>query len=126
MSKLSIDFQIHLLAESSILHVSDEAMIAISFELLAERLQALERLYFEMDGSFVWTGSIPCPWQVDGMVYDRGQQIQRIELKGQFPWNEWNMLLEALNHPLQSLVAYDLKATRFMTLQQLESSLWSA
>ena len=125
MSDLSVDFQIHLLAESRTSHVSDETMIAISFELLAARLQEFERLYFEMDGSFVWTGAIPCPWQVDGMIYDRGSLIQRVELKGRCPRGQWNRFLDALDYPEQSLIAYDLKTTRFMPLQQLESCLWS-
>jgi len=126
MTSLSTHFRIHLHAEPNLGQIASESMMAITFELLAERLQRFERLHFEMDGSFVWTGSTPLPWQLDGMVYDRGQQVQRIELKGQCPKVEWNMLLRAIRHPEQSLIIYDLQATHFTTIQQLESCLWSS
>ena len=125
MTSMSTHFQIHLHAEPNTVQIASESMMAITFELLAERLQRFERLHFEMDGSFVWTGSTPSPWQLDGMVYDLGSQIQRIELKGNCPKVEWNMLLFAINYPEQPLIAYDLHATQFTTIQQLESCLWS-
>ena len=120
MLDLSTDFQIHLLAQPS------GSLINLTFESLADQLQTFERMYFEMDGSFVWTGFEPKPWQLDGMVYDLGNQIQRIELKGQCPQARWNKLLAALNYPEQSLVAYDLQTARFATIEQLESNLWSS
>ena len=126
MVELSSDFQIHLLAHPT------GTLINVTFEALAEQLQSFERMYFEMDGSFVWTGAVilnstgPKPWQLDGMVYDLGLQIQRIELKGQCPRTQWQMLLNALNHPQQPLVAYDLQTAQFASIEQLESSLWSS
>jgi hypothetical protein len=120
MLDLSYDFQIHLLASTS------GNLVNVTFEVLAERLQAFERMYFEMDGSFVWTGATPKPWQLDGMVYDLGQQIQRIELKGQCPRAQWNMLMDSLSYPQQSLVAYNLLTAKFASIEQLESSLWSS
>lgn len=120
MNNLSYYFQIHLLAAPHIL------LMNVTFEAFADQLQSFDRLHFEMDGSFVWTGSTPLPWQLDGMVYDLGQQIQRIELKGQCPKAEWQKLLSALNHPQQSLVAYDLQTAQFATIQYLEQSLWSS
>jgi hypothetical protein len=120
MLDLSFDFQIHLLGQAS------GSLINVSFEALAEQLQSFERMYFEMDGSFVWTGATPKPWQLDGMVYDLGNQIQRIELKGQCPRAQWQMLLKALNHPQQALVAYNLQSAQFASIEQLESILWSS
>jgi len=49
--------------------------MAIGFDTAFERLAAIERLYAEPDGSFVWTcsrtgdGSSPTWWQVDGNAY---------------------------------------------------------
>jgi hypothetical protein len=120
MLELSTDFQIHLLAEST-----GGSLINMTFEALAQHLQSFERMHFEMDGSFVWTGITLRPWQLDGMVYDLGQQIQRIELKGQCPRVQWKMVLVALNHPQQSLVVYNLKTSQFETIPHLESTLWS-
>jgi hypothetical protein len=126
MSSLSTYFQIHLLAEPAPGQLANETKMAIAFELFADRLQKFERLHFEMDGSFVWTGSTPAPWQLDGMAYDFAEQIQRIELKGQCSRVHWQMLLHALNHPQQSLVAYNLQSAQFATIPYLESTLWSS
>ncbi len=120
MNRLSRDFQIHLLADPR------DALIAVSFESVAERLQAIDRVYFEMDGSFVWTGSDPDAWQLDGMVYDLGSSIQRVELKGRCPRSPWDLLLKALNHPQQSLVVYDLQSAQFADVARFEAELWSS
>jgi hypothetical protein len=125
MSSLSRSFQIHLHAEPSSGQIAGESMMAITFEVLAVRLQKFDRLHFEMDGSFVWSGLTPEPWQLDGMVYDLGNQIQRIELRGRCPQTEWLMLLNAVSYPKQLLIAYDLKGARFMTIKQLDLSFWS-
>ena len=141
MSSLSPSFQIHLFAAASPGQTASEAMLAITFDLLAERLQKFERLHFEMDGSFVWTGAAPNDepndepsdepsdesrhWLLDGMLYDQRQQIQRIELKGRCPHLEWRKLLAATDYPLQSLIAYDLKSRSMVSVESLESTLWS-
>lgn len=130
MSSLSAHFQVHLHAEPSPGQVANETMMAISFELLAERLQEFDRLHFEMDGSFVWTGAetvhMPRHWQLDGMIYDQRQQIQRIEIKGQCPYLEWRKLLAAIDYPHQSLIAYDLISRKSVTIESLEFTLWSS
>jgi hypothetical protein len=130
MSSLSNHFQIHLHAEPRPGQIANESMMVITFELLAERLQKFERLHFEMDGSFVWTGvesiNEDQHWQIDGMIYDQRQQIQRIELKGQCPYLEWRKLLTVTDYPRQSLIAYDLISRRLVTIQSLESTLWSS
>ena len=133
MTSLSTHFQIHLYAELGsgqfTSQFTSESMMAITFELLAERLQRFERLHFEMDGSFVWTGAErrdePGHWLLDGMIYDQRQQIQRIEVKGRCPYLAWRKLLTAADHPRQPLVAYDLISRRLVTVESLESTLWS-
>lgn len=119
MLDLSTQLHVHLIADPQ------PTLINVTFEALAEKLQAFDRMYFEMDGSFVWTGDSPHPWQLDGMVYDLGNQIQRIELKGQCPREPWQQLLLALNHPAQPLLAHNLLTSQFITISQLESLLWS-
>lgn len=72
--------------------------IPITFEQLAERLSNVERIYFEMDGSFVWTGESDLGrWQLDGMVYDAAGSVQYIDLKGWCPWSVWNFFLRKLS-----------------------------
>ncbi len=125
MTELSTRMHIHLLAEPQIL-LSQDTLMNVTFESVADKLQSFDRMYFEMDGSFVWTGNSPLAWQLDGMVYDLGQQIQRIELKGQCPIDPWRQLLHAFNYPRQPLHAYDLLSSQFITIAQLESHLWSS
>ena len=120
MANNSLQFQLHLLADPP------DALMNLTFESLAERLQVFDRMYFEMDGSFVWTGDAPGPWQVDGMVYDIGQQIQRVEIKGHCDLSQWHKLLQALGYPDQPLTAYDLQSAQFQSIPQLEARLWSA
>ncbi len=120
MSNLSIRFHIHLFADPR------DTLMSATFEALADQLQLFDRMHFEMDGSFVWTGNTPAAWQLDGMVYDLNQRIQRIELKGQCPRANWQQLLIAMNFPTQPLIAHDLQAAQFVTIQQLESQLWNS
>lgn len=73
---------------------------AASFEEAGERLQALPRMYFEPDGSFVWVSNAGGPaWQVDGVLYDRGGRLQHVDLKGTCPAAEFDGLLAALGWP---------------------------
>lgn len=71
--------------------------IAISFERLSAQLADLKRMFFELDGSFVWTGQVGAMrWQIDGMVYDAAGVIQYIDIKGECPWEYWVQLLQIL------------------------------
>lgn len=66
-----------------------------TFENLATELPQLPRLYFEPDGSFVWTGETTSnQWQLDGMIYDAAHKIQYLDLKGWCPWQDWMTLLK--------------------------------
>lgn len=92
--------------------MSDERQIAqtafpVSFEHVFERLQQLERMFIELDGSFVWSGKFADQaWQMDGMLYDCGGQLQRLELKGACPVSAWKELLECLTWPRQRVLAH--------------------
>lgn len=68
----------------------------VTFEEAGVQLEKLERLYFEPDGSFVWVGQTSDQrWQLDGMLYDRGGRLHRVELKGWCPLEQWHQLLAA-------------------------------
>jgi hypothetical protein len=102
-----------------------------TFEAVADRLQSLNRMFFEMDGSFVWTGNSSnvsgqdVRWQLDGMLYDVGGHVQRMELKGTCFQPHWRQLLATLGWPNQPLIAYDLVHSLFMSIDSLELSLWN-
>ncbi len=72
-------------------------------------LERLERMYFEPDGSFVWTGEFDAAeandvaagttWQVDGVLYDRGGRLAYVEIKGGAPLDVLKRLLAAFGWP---------------------------
>lgn len=83
-----------------------QTQFEMSFEEAAERLQSLERLSFEMDGSFVWAGSIgDDSWQLYGMLYDYGDRLQRIELQGACPLEKWRQLQTIFDRETRPQVA---------------------
>jgi hypothetical protein len=85
---------------------ADELLFPCTFEALAASLSKLERLYFEPDGSFVWSGNTQSGrWQMDGMIYDVAERVQRVEASGSLPLDSWHLFLDALECPRQSLVA---------------------
>jgi|SRR4051812_34599449 hypothetical protein len=69
-------------------------------------LQALDRMFIEPDGSFVWTGVAPDGqrWQLDGTLIDRGDVLAYVELKGSCPEDQFDLLLSALGWPQSPLV----------------------
>lgn len=69
--------------------------IATTFEDVENRLANLERLYFEPDGSFVWS-SEGGHEQIFGMVYDAAGQVQYFELRGNCRRSSWQRLLDSL------------------------------
>ena len=73
------------------------------FDAAAQRLTAIESLYFEPDGSFVWVCRLSGQ-QIDGMLYDALGQLQYVELSGHCGRSAWRLLLEALlGQPADSL-----------------------
>ena len=71
--------------------------LAPSFETAAENLKALERMFYEPDGSFVWVSPADQPrWQVDGSLFDRYENLYYVDLKGTCPAAEFDRLLAAL------------------------------
>lgn len=77
-----------------------ETTFACTFEESSTRLAALERMYCEPDGSFVWVSSQGEPaWQVDGNLYDRNERLLFVDLKGTCPSQQLNRLLTAFGWP---------------------------
>ena len=68
-----------------------------TFENLAAILSTLPGMVFEMDGSFVWVDNQnACAHQMDGMVYDRAERIEYVEIKGPCSAKQWLTLCQAL------------------------------
>lgn len=76
-----------------------------TFEEASARLEALQRMFLEPDGSLVWTSSqSDQTWQVDGNLYDRAERLAFVDLNGSCPAREFELLLAALGWPRTPLV----------------------
>lgn len=101
-----------------------QAGLMMSFEALQRKLDDHPKIYFEPDGSLIWTGNVEGQvWQLDGMIYDFANQIQRIEFRGQCPIEIWREWLRLLDWPKQSLVLHLLRPQCFVLPEEIEK-LW--
>jgi hypothetical protein len=72
----------------------------VSFEEAGARLEQLERLFFEPDGSFVWASPrSEEAWQIDGNLFDRDGRLLFVDLKGNCPQQKFDQLLSAFGWP---------------------------
>lgn len=106
------------------------SLMASSFEEVYRRLERLDRAYLEPDGSFAWCGRGDSRrgdsnWKIEGMLYDNGQQVQRFEVTGGCPLEQWRELLACFGWPQQRLAAHITARGVFVDVQDLEL-LWSA
>ena len=73
---------------------------ACDFETACQRLAALERMFVEADGAFVWVSPQGAePWQIDGNLFDRDGKLRFVDLKGTCPSDEFDRFLTALGWP---------------------------
>jgi hypothetical protein len=74
-------------------HRNENTPLPKSFESFIEAIGKWDGLYAELDGSFVWVWHENNQrYQLDGMVYDRGEFIEYIELKGTCSETAWLQL----------------------------------
>ena len=76
--------------------------MSVSFEWVAEKLLRMPNLHFEPDGAFTWGSTerhskAKRKWQLDGMIYDRENLIEYVELKGNCDRTTWESLTEVLS-----------------------------
>lgn len=77
----------------------------VTFEQAGDSLGKLERLFFEPDGSFVWTsGQGEAHWQVDGNLFDRAGRLLFVDLKGSCPSPHFDRLLSAFGWPTTAVM----------------------
>lgn len=71
-----------------------------TWEQAAEALQALPRMIFELDGSWIWSGGVGAErWQIDGHLYDFEGRLYRVELHGECPPESLDQLLACFGWP---------------------------
>jgi hypothetical protein len=82
-----------------------EASFACTWEDAATVLEAMPRMIFEPDGSFVVSGGVQeARWQVDGHLFDFAGKLHRLELHGECPPEFFDTLLRSVGWPGQRLV----------------------
>ena len=89
--------------------------MAVSFDGFLARLAALERLYAEPDGSFVWASPREgLAWQVDGNAFERDGRLLLVDLKGSCPEPAFDRLLEACGWPGQRVMVQLVRPAVFL------------
>ncbi|MEX1040302.1 MAG: hypothetical protein WDZ51_06720 [Pirellulaceae bacterium] len=74
--------------------------LPVTFEQTEAALAALPRMFIEPDGSLVWVSTDPDrPWQLDGMLLDRGGKMLSVELKGSAPLECWEQIFQTVGWP---------------------------
>lgn len=90
------------------LDVSRDALAVpfqVGFDTAFERLAALERMFAEPDGSFVWTSPREgLAWQVDGNAFERDGRVLLCDLRGSCPPAEFDRLLAAFGWPDETVM----------------------
>ena len=75
-----------------------------TWEQAAEKLEALPRMIFEPDGSWIWSGGVGATrWQIDGHLFDFDGRLHRVELRGDCPEESFNVLLGCFGWPEQQM-----------------------
>ncbi|GAA5507053.1 hypothetical protein [Novipirellula caenicola] len=101
----------------------EQSPLPTRFEDAAARLQLLPRLYFELDGSFVW--SADQGQQVEGMLYDANDQLQYVDLQGQCTRGTWNTVLQAIvGSSAADCIVMVIPARSLKNLPTFEQSIW--
>jgi hypothetical protein len=99
------------------------ASLPTSFEDAAQRLEQLEKLYFEPDGSFVW--SFPKGEQVFGMLYDSAGKLQYVELQGKTSLQTFRDIVDAIACGDRNLTTVTLPSGQVQDLQSFEAMVWN-
>lgn len=81
-------------------HVFGQTEFACTWEQAAQRLEALPRMIFEPDGSWIWSGAAGADrWQIDGHLFDFCNRLHRVELRGACPLESLDTLLTCFGWP---------------------------
>jgi hypothetical protein len=110
------------------LHLSAQQLIkplAISFERAVEELAALPRMFVEPDGSFIWVcdTDIP-PWQLNGVLFDRGGQLQYVELRGTCGAEAIEELAQIFRRGETGLAVQLMQQAVFLSEQEFRRLVW--
>lgn len=86
-------------------HARAAAPFATGFDEAFARLDRLERMFTEPDGSFVWTSPREgLSWQVDGNAFEKDGRVLLVDLKGSCPPDALDRLLAAFGWPAEAVM----------------------
>ena len=97
------------------------APLGVRFDDVVQRLISIERMHYEPDGSLLWSGA---NWQIGGIIYDRQEVVQYVELQGTAPAERWQSLVRAIAGPTGQVSVLRLQDQSLHDLQSFESSVW--
>lgn len=85
---------------------AEASLFPTTFESLFAEIGSWPRFFCEPDGSFVGVSGDdePAPWQIDGQLFDGGQGMLYIELRGNCTPALLDRLLSALGWPATEVV----------------------
>ena len=99
--------------------------LSTSFEAAAERLNRIDQLVFEPDGSFVWSPSEQ--EKLFGMVYDAADRVQYVELRGACCRETWTELVRVIGQEqLGDMMVMCLQDRELKKLHSFEDSVWKS
>jgi hypothetical protein len=82
-----------------------DAFLPVSFEQALDALTRLPRMDVEPDGFFVLAGETDSVrWQIDGHLFDFGDRMHRVELRGECPAEMFDDLLRCFGWPETPLI----------------------
>lgn len=96
-----------------------------SFEGFCECIRDWPGMFVEPDGSLVWVQALGRDrLQLDGMIYDRGESIEYLELKGSCTADGMQHLLSALVPGVAASALTEPGWMAWLRIHDLESQLW--
>jgi hypothetical protein len=96
--------------------------LGLPIDDVCRQLASIPRLQLELDGSFVWVGD---GWQLDGMLYDRDERLQYVDLKGSCPKSIWTFIRSIFVLTQSKVSVIRLPEGGLYDLQTFETLTWS-
>ncbi len=97
-----------------------------SFEQASQRLELLEGISLEPDGSFGFVADAGKE-RLFGMLYDAGDRLQYVDLQAELSFDHWRKIVSAVCGPdevIATLTVLQLPDRTLKNFQQFETETW--
>ncbi len=105
---------------------SETGPFQTSFEQASQRLEVIDGISLEPDGSFGFVADAGKE-RLFGMLYDAGDRLQYVDLQAELSFDHWRKIVEAVCGPgevLATLTVLQLPDRSLKTFQQFETETW--